>query len=205
MSFLYDIGRILVSPKNHNFLSLNEKFLLGKSNPNSNEFDVIVCASNNCVDENIPDSIKIIGSYAFSKCKRLNKINFFENSQLSKIDSYAFFGSSLNAIEIPKNVTEIGERAFNRCNHLRSFLFAPNSNLRIIGNSAFLSSSITSISIPSSVIEIQSNAFSDCDLQNIIFPENSQLQRVGDHLFYSTTIQNAAIPQHLAGIIRINQ
>lgn len=199
------VSSILISPENHNFLCLNEKLLLGKTNPNSNDFDVIIFASNNCVNENIPDNIKIIGSYAFSKCNRLIKINFSENSQLSKIDSYAFFESSLREIKIPKYVTELGERSFSRCFRLGSFQFAPNSNLRTICSSAFLSSSIPSISIPSSVTHILDNAFSDCSLRTIIFPEDSQLQSVGRHLFYSTTIQNATIPQHLAGIIHINQ
>ena len=199
------INRIIISPENRNFRVLNENLLLGKTDLTSNNYDVIVFASNDCVEENIPDYIKKIGSYAFSKCTRLRKVNFSLNSQLTIIDSYAFFGSSLEEITVPHSVTEIRERAFGRCKSLRLFSFDPNSELRIIGPSAFMSSSIASISIPPSVTQIQDNAFSDCDLRSIVFPENSQLQQVGNHLFYSTTIQNATIPQHLAGMIRINQ
>ena len=86
----------------------------------------------------IPASVTSIGDHAFSGCG-LTAVTFAPNSQLQRIDSYAFVDcSSLTSISIPAGVTSIRYSAFQNCNRLTSVTFAPNSQLQSIGSDAFL-------------------------------------------------------------------
>lgn len=218
--------RFSISPENHNFSWLNEKILLGKTNPSNDDFDVIVFAKRDIRSIEIPSFIKKIGSCAFESCKHLTRINipmniteigdyafsectslreceFAQNSELQIIGKNAFAETILNRIFIPQHVIKIDSFAFYRCKNLQSFRFHQNCELRIIGESAFMCSSIPSIHIPSSVTQIMDNAFSDCGLKTIVFPENSQLETIGKYVFYSHSIKNATVPPHLARPITI--
>ncbi len=87
----------------------------------------------------IPDSITIIGDYAFSGCSSLKTVTIGKNSQLAIIGSYSFYScTSLTSITIPNSVATIGGNAFSGC------------------------SSLTSIIIPNSVTTIESSAFYGC-------------------------------------------
>ena len=91
-----------------------------------------------CNNTVIPESVKIIGEYAF-------------------------FGSGLEYIDIPAGVTSIGNRAFNSCVSLKSVTIPASSVLKSIGTYAFASSSVMeSINIPASVTEIGETAFTFC-------------------------------------------
>jgi hypothetical protein len=43
----------------------------------------------------IPNSVEILGSFCFSRCKSLSSISFESNSRLMRIESHAFSGLSL--------------------------------------------------------------------------------------------------------------
>ncbi|MBR7124204.1 MAG: leucine-rich repeat protein, partial [Candidatus Methanomethylophilaceae archaeon] len=87
----------------------------------------------------IPDSLLLIGDYAFSGTLSLNSIVFSDDSNLQKIGLKAFENTpSLESVELP-------------------------SNLWMIGEYAFLDSGLKgSISIPASVAEIGGGAFASC-------------------------------------------
>ena len=133
----------------------------------------------------IPDSVTIIGSYAFLYCSNLTTVTFGENSQLTTIGSYAFYNcSSLTSIVIPNSVTTIGEWAFTSCSNLTTVTIGENSQLTSIGDSAFNGcSNLTSITIPDSVTSIGDNAFSSCsNLTSITIPDS--VTKIGSYAFY---------------------
>lgn len=67
----------------------------------------------------IPDGVKSIGNYAFSRCSSLTSITISES--VTSIDYGAFYGCrSLASITIPESATSIGYRAFSDCRSLRS-------------------------------------------------------------------------------------
>jgi len=86
----------------------------------------------------IPESVTIIGDYAFYDCKQLT------------------------GVYIPNSVTAIGNSAFYNCNGITS-LTIPNS-VATIGELAFYScDGLTSVTIPGSVITVGDYAFEWCD------------------------------------------
>lgn len=117
----------------------------------------------------IPDSVVLIGRYAFQNCKKLQTIQL--PNQLKNINVGLFSGcSSIESVIIPQGVTNIGENAFADCSELRS------------------------VSIPDSVISIGRGAFKNCKkLHTIKLP--SQLKDITENLFYGcSSIESVAIP-----------
>jgi hypothetical protein len=108
----------------------------------------------------ISEGVFAIGSYAFSGCYKVKKIDIPES--VMSIGNHAFLDcSSLTDITIPDSVMSIGYYAFSDCSSLTSITI-PDS-VTSIGNSAFYDcSSLTSIEIPDSVTSIGYFAFSDC-------------------------------------------
>ncbi len=96
----------------------------------------------------IPNSVKVIGSYAFNYCKDLNEI------------------------QIPNSVTTIGDGAFANCEYL-SDLKLPNS-ITEIGKSAFWDcASFKEIVIPNKVTKLNSSTFTWCDnLRKLTIPKS---------------------------------
>jgi predicted metal-binding protein len=106
----------------------------------------------------ISRNIEILGSNCFSWCRLLSSITFESNSQLTRIESFAFSRSSLQSIMIPSNVEILGSKCFSNCKSLSSISFESNSLLTRIESFAFSSSSLQSILIPSSILFIASDA-----------------------------------------------
>lgn len=126
-----NLTSIIVSKNNSRYKSTNNCILTkdGKK--------LILCRSHN-----IPDSVTMIGDWAFKGC------------------------TSLQSIIIPDSVTSIGWAAFWGCTSLQSIVI-PDS-VTVIGGSAFSCTSLQSIVIPDSVTTIAHNAFCDCiSLQSI--------------------------------------
>lgn len=93
----------------------------------------------------IPDSVTIIGEYAFREC------------------------GSLTSITIPNSVTSIGFSAFSQCKSLTSIVI-PNSVTSIDWYTFAGCSSLTSITIPDSVTIINASAFNGCSgLTNVYY------------------------------------
>ena len=113
----------------------------------------------------IPSSVEEIygygeefGAFAYSA---LESITFAESSQLTTIDSYAFYYcESLKSIDLPNSLTTIGDGAFLECYALESVTLG--SSVETIGASAFNCAPISSITIPASVTSIGKWAFYDC-------------------------------------------
>jgi hypothetical protein len=59
----------------------------------------------------------------------LNSIVFESNSRLRRIESGAFYKSSLESILIPRNIKIVGSKCFSNCESLSSLRFELNSRL----------------------------------------------------------------------------
>ena len=151
-----NLTKITISPKIDHFAFKNNKYLIGKSDENNDEFDILLFASRDIDEIVIPSSIKIISSYAFKDCDKLTKVEFETNSNLQIIESYAF-----------------------DCYNLTEFKIPPNSNLQKIGKFSFCCFKIKEICFPESLKELKEGWCSDLlNLTKItISPKN-------DHFVY---------------------
>ena len=99
----------------------------------------------NITSVTLPNTLEMIGNFAFSGCTGLTSITIPES--VTSIGERSFYGcTGLTSITIPGSVTSIGRYAFNGCTGL------------------------TSITIPDSVTSIGGFAFSGCDnLANVYY------------------------------------
>lgn len=102
----------------------------------------------------IPDSMEVIGEWAFRYC------------------------SAIESITIPDSVTNLLRGAFSGCENLKSIVLS--NNLKTIEMQLFDGcQSLASIEIPDSVTSIDSYIFSDCvNLKSITIPDS--VTRIGD-------------------------
>jgi hypothetical protein len=71
----------------------------------------------------IPDSISIVKYKSFHNFDRFLALSFESNSGLIRIESKAFYGSSLESIVIPSTVQILGSSCFSFCKSLSSLSF----------------------------------------------------------------------------------
>lgn len=84
------LTRVLISSNNKLFLCYEDKMIFGKSDKNSEVYDVLLFVFRNVTTVKVPSFITRIGSYAFSGCQNLRTIEFDENSNLVSIRKGAF-------------------------------------------------------------------------------------------------------------------
>ena len=109
----------------------------------------------------IPDSVTMIGEYAFYYCSSLTSVTISDS--VTKIGDGAFvWCESLTSVTIPDSVTTIGNKAFYDCSSLTSVTI-PDSVTTIEDYAFSGCSSLTSVTIPDSVTTIGDSAFSRCE------------------------------------------
>lgn len=174
-----------IDSNNKNFIIFNDKFLLGKSNPDVNCYDVLLFAYRDIEIAQIPSFIKVIGSNAFDICRLLTSIEI-------PVDS-------VDKIFFPRHLKIIGAHAFTANKKLRRVEFAENSEIDVIDENAFVNSNIEYIEIPRSVKQINNDAFNCCmHLKRVDFQQNSQIQTIGDDAFALTSIKSFIIPSNVS-------
>lgn len=177
----------------------------------------------------IPNSVAVIGIYAFSYCDNLKTLIIPES--VKKIEDYALeFCNGLEIIAIPNSVISIGSGAFYNCNKLTT-LTIPNS-VKSIGDMALsacssleynkydnglylgnednpffvlvtvISKNITSCKINNNTRMIYYAAFWNCvNLNSIIIPDN--IICIGDNVFWNCVeLTNVIIGQNVISIGR---
>lgn len=120
------LTKIKISSNNKNFLFLDKKILLTKSEGQSEGqiFDKLIFARRDIDSIVIPSYIKEIAPYAFRCCNKLKSIQFEENSVLCHICHHAFsFIPSLGCITIPASVRQVDYSAFYGNDRLMSITF----------------------------------------------------------------------------------
>ena len=197
------LTNIFVSPNNPLYKFYDNKLIIGKSNPEQDNFDVLVFCLRNAEQVTIPNFVEIIGFNAFSECEKLRLIEIPSDSKLRIIQYHAFSYSSIGKITIPSTVTQICECAFHYCSELRHVEIPENSNLEIIGNDAFSYSMIRKIFIPRNVKKISDSAFMCCsELMKVTFSPDSELKIIENNGFCQTSISKIKIPPHLTIIAK---
>ncbi|MBR1481985.1 MAG: leucine-rich repeat protein [Ruminococcus sp.] len=68
------------------------------------------------VSVTMPDTVEVVGAYAFDGCAGLETVRFSES--LQSIESYAFRKTALKEAMLPDSVRTIGEKAFMNCEKL---------------------------------------------------------------------------------------
>ena len=153
----------------------------------------------------IPDSVTYIGVGAFYDCTGLTSINIPNN--VDAIHDCTFSNcTGLTSVTIPNSVTSIGDRiwnpypgAFDGCTGLTSITI-PNS-VATIGNLAFRNcSGLTSITIPNSVTSIGESAFAYCSGLTSVTIGNS-VTSIGEGAFYYCSgLTSVTIPNSVTSI-----
>lgn len=190
------LTKITISESNDWFLISDNKLLLGKSEDENDEFDILLFACKDIKEAQITSNIKIITSYSFFGCQQLTKVEIPLNSNLQKIGDYAFSETKITRIFIPSNVSMICKSAFDDC-YLLSKVGIPN--LQTIGENAFSGTQITHIFIPSNVLTICGLAFAYCKkLSKVEIPPNSKLQMIGTNAFSESKITHIFIPSSVS-------
>jgi hypothetical protein len=145
----------------------------------------------------IPRHVQIVCSFCFSSCNSLSSISFETDSELTRIQSSAFFSCySLESITIPRHVQILCSSCFSSCNSLSSISFEIDSELTRIESCAFYScSSLKSITIPRHVQILCSECFSSWNsLSSISFEIDSELMRIETRAFTGTRLALVLVP-----------
>lgn len=154
-----NLNIININPNNERYSFFDEKFIIGKSSIEQENYDVLIFCIRNIKKVIIPSFIKIIGPYAFEMCKKLKEVDISIGSKLETIDKYAFFCSSIEKFCTPPCLKKICFSAFSLCKKLRYLNIPSNSELNTIEENAFWTSSIKSFVLLSSLSKIYESSF----------------------------------------------
>ena len=223
-------NKLIIEPRPNGKTTISVIRNLLQNNPFINE--IVICEGieiigdhyfdglNNIVKVNLPNSLKLIGTYAFSCCRNLKEISF-PNNPINKIEigQKAFeYCTSLENLNIEKGVVKIGDSAFCHCTLLQN-VYLPDS-LMLLGEHVFHRcsklktikfpkkikeikpysfcdcESLETFNIPSDVIKISDNAFLHChSLTNVEF--NEGLQEIGNNAFSRSNLKIVKLPNSL--------
>ena len=139
----------------------------------------------------LPETVKAIGSSAFTSCSRLQYINIPEG--VTSIGASAFAGcKKLKQLVLPSGLQEIPEQLCSSCSSLDSVRLP--AGLTVIPPKAFTGcSSLRSVKIPNSVTNIGTSAFAGCPLDTLVLP--TSLNVLGDAVFNQLNLTTS--PKHL--------
>ena len=165
----------------------------------------------------IPNSVRIIGDFAFYDCYGLKSLTLPTN--LESIGVRAFYRcNKISSINIPASVTNIGRSAFSNCSSLSSIYitdlgawcnitFAPSEHvgendkpLGISYNLYLNGEKLTNMVIPEGVTKINACAFSGCvSLTQVTIPEG--VTQIEPNTFAQcTSLTGISLPESLTSI-----
>ncbi|KAK8898101.1 hypothetical protein M9Y10_000369 [Tritrichomonas musculus] len=190
----------IIKCQKENIMFYNNDFIIGKTNLESDIYDILLFARRNIINATIPSFIEKIDHFAFEFCRSLKNVWFEKDSKLKIIESYAFSCSSLENIQIPLHVNKIQYYAFNSLLHSLKIEFVQNCELQTIGSYAFWFTRLDKIKIPRNVVRIYNCAFCDCKLKSIEFEDDSELNIIGYHAFQNNRFYSISIPTNVLEI-----
>ena len=109
------------------------------------------------------NNVAVIGTEAFSGCRKLTGFSFSEKLTEIKARTFEYCEKMSGELNLPSGLTEIGDSAFSSCTGLNAKLILPDGITRI-GNSAFqwCEKLTGELNLPSSLTDIGENAFYGC-------------------------------------------
>ena len=169
----------------------SEEFIVDEANQNYCSVDGVLFTKDKAelvaypygktqIEYTVPDGVKRIGEYAFSKIDNIYKINFPES--LESIGGYAFYGIySIRQIDVPAGVTVIEPYTFSHCADLETISL--HDGVTTIGRGAFAESEELALNgLPDALETIADSAFYHCYVgDNIIIPAG--VKSIGAHAF----------------------
>ena len=147
--------------------------------------------------KSIPDTIKVVGSYAFAGNKKLK--NVMIPSSVSVIQNSSFEGcEKLDNIYIPASVEKIGQRAFYGCTSLKKVDLT--ERLTVIENYCFSESGLQEVKIPKNVTAVNKGAFEDCaSLSKLTIGDG--VKKIGENAFKNCILlKRVVFPKNLSVI-----
>lgn len=115
----------------------------------------------------IPDSVGIIGEYAFSGCYNLESITMSQN--VTYIGGNAFRGDKMNPFELPQTLEYIGTGNFNKEGFYSSRL---PDKLTVIESDSFAGSAFEGLLVlPENLERLEMWAFRNCEIDEVIVPK----------------------------------
>lgn len=116
----------------------------------------------------IPETVKMIGTRAFWKCKSLESITFNEGIEI--IDEGAFSDCyKITSVVFPSSIKEIRNNAFAECGNLKTIEFVGSHDLKI-RQGAFAETAVENIILPEGTTEVGYEAFSYMPLKTVYIP-----------------------------------
>ena len=123
----------------------------------------------------IPDSVGIIGQYAFSGCYALEDITMSQN--VTYIGANAFRGEKLKPFELPQTLEYIGTGNFNKEGFYSSRL---PDKLTVIESYSFAGSAFEGLLVlPENLKRLEMWAFRDCEIDEVIVPKGIESFDIG--------------------------
>ena len=123
----------------------------------------------------IPDSVGIIGQYAFSGCYALEDITMSQN--VTYIGVNAFRGEKLKPFELPQTLEYIGTGNFNKEGFYSSRL---PDKLTVIESYSFAGSAFEGLLVlPENLKRLEMWAFRDCEIDEVIVPKGIESFDIG--------------------------
>lgn len=150
------------------------------------------------ISVSLPDSVRIIGSFAFYYCRHLKTVRMPKN--LKQIDNMAFNScESLEKMIIPDSVEEIGEYSFSGCKKLKEVVL-PEKIQEIQSHAFYCCTSLQRVVIKKGVKTIGAGAFSECEnLSDIQLPEG--LENIEEYAFCGCrNIKYLKLPESLKSL-----
>lgn len=158
----------------------------------------------------LPESITVISSSAFSNCESLTDVSFSEGVKPLSIGANAFSGCvSLKSIELPSNVTSLGKGVFKNCNSLENLTVASGNTvyksdgncITVIATNTLIAGCNNSV-VPDYVTVIGEEVFyNDKALSGIAFAENSGLTYIEKNAFANCeSLINIDLPESVETI-----
>lgn len=170
-----DLVNVSISPKNSRFIYLDSSYIIGKSDINSDKYDILHFARRDIKEALIPSFVKEISSYAFHVCNELSNIKFSDFSELKVIKRSCFALSKIKSIVFPPSVEIIEEHAFTECRNLKKVEFTKDSKIKRIEKDSFHHTGVEIYIIPSSIAELKPGWCSNTSkLNDIIIIENEK-------------------------------
>jgi hypothetical protein len=179
---------VSIEPSNPHFV-VKSDFIVDSSNTRlirylGNETNIV-----------IPRHIQILCSSCFFCSESLSSISFESHSELTHIESKAFFSSFIESITIPRRVQSLDSGCLSYCGPLTSVLFENDSDLTSIESDTFSYSSLKSVTIPRHVQILGSSCFSHCkSLSSVSFENDSELTRIESAAFVETELSFVIVP-----------
>lgn len=198
-----NLQNITISPDNVNYKYIDNKFIVTRSDPNSDEYDKLFFARFESPKLVIPSFIKSFSSTCLY-CTDFKEIEFSPDTQITTIDFDIFLANGIECVKMPSSVQQIKRCSYDGDSQIKTITFKQDSKLQKIDKLLFSElNNLESITIPPEVTEIGFGAFIRClSLRNVTFMPGSKLKTIHERAFYRAPIQRIDFPSQLEVIGR---